>query len=139
MVVLAAQFAVGFLGLLFGLQAARVARTDTSSPAVQRLAWTITAVGFVLAAVSNLVQNGWGAWAVAEGAQSPVWHAFLRALPAGNYGRTVLKAVLGVLLCLLPLLARLPRRRAVAISAALLVLTIPLGGLYGWREGSVQA
>jgi hypothetical protein len=135
----AAQYAVGLLGLLFGLQAARVSRADTSSPAVHRLAWTVVAVGFVLAAASNLLQNGWGAWALAEGPQSGVWAAFVRWLPAGNYGRTVLKASLGVLLCLLPLLARLPRRRAVAVSAAVLLLTIPLGGAYGWREGPMQA
>src|SRR5215207_5353167 len=102
---LAAQLAVGLLGLLFGLQAARVSRADTSSPAVHRLAWTVTAVGFVLAAVSNLLQNGWAAWAVAAGDQSAVYQAYLDWWPAGNYGRTVEKATLGVLLCLLPLLA----------------------------------
>src|SRR5690242_5235507 len=107
MKVLVAQLVVGVLGLLFGLQAARVARADASSPAVHRLAWSVTAVGFLLAAASNLLQNGWGVWAYAAGAQSGVWKAFVEWLQAGNYGRTVEKATLGVLLCLLPLLARL--------------------------------
>jgi hypothetical protein len=133
------QVAVGLLGLLFGLQAARVSRADPSSPAVHRLAWTLAAVGFVLAAASNLLQNAWGAWALAEGPHSAVWAASVRWLPAGNYGRTVLKAVLGLLFCALPLLAGLPRRRALAVSAAVLALTIPLGGVYGWREGPLQA
>src|SRR5688572_26210081 len=137
-ITLAAQFAVGLLGLLFGLQAARVTRADVSSPAVHRLAWAVTAVGFVLAAVSNLLQNAWAAWAAAEGSQSAVWDAYLRWMPAGNYGRTVENATLGVLLCLLPLLARLPRGRALAVSAAVLLLTFPLAGAYGWLEGPMQ-
>jgi len=133
------QLAVGILGLLFGLQAARVPRADASSPAMHRLAWTVAAVGFVLAAASNLLQNAWGAWAQLAGKHSAVYTAYVRWLPAGNYGRTVEKAVLGLLFCALPLLAGLPRRRALALSTAVLLLTFPLGGVYGWREGPLQA
>ncbi|HVG46104.1 MAG TPA: hypothetical protein VM890_15280, partial [Longimicrobium sp.] len=137
-ITLAAQSAVGLLGLLFGLQAARVTRADVSSPALHRLAWAVTAVGFVLAAVSNLLQNTWAAWAKAEGPQSAVWDAYMHWMQPGNYGRTVEKATLGVLLCLLPLLVRLSRGRALAASAAVLLLAILLGGVYGWYEGPVQ-
>lgn len=138
MYTIVAQLAVGLLGLLFGLQAARVARADPAMPGVHRLAWTITAVGFVLAAVSNLTQNAWGTWAWVVGSQSPVWTEFVRWLPAGNYGRTVLKATLGVLLCLLPLLGRQPRERAVLACTGLLLATLPIGGVYGWIEGPMR-
>jgi hypothetical protein len=138
MYTLVAQHAVGLLGLLFGILAAYISRADTSSPAVHRLAWTLTAIGFLLAGVSNLAQNAWGTWAMAEGPHAPVYHAFVRALPAGNYGRSLLKAALGLLLCLLPLLSRLPRRRTVAACAAVLLLMLPLGAVYGWREGALQ-
>lgn len=138
MYTLAAQFAVGLLGLLFGIVAVHISRTDTSSPAVHRLAWTLTAIGFVAAGVSNLAQNAWGTWAMVEGSHSPVFTAFVRALPAGNYGRSILKAVLGLLLCLLPLLGRFPRGRTVAACSAVLLLMLPLGAVYGWREGALQ-
>lgn len=132
------QVAVALLALVVGYLALKAAQSLGGAPPLHRVSWEITGVVFLLGGLSSVIQNGWALAAVVAGRGSLVWNTYLFWSPLGDYGRTLAKAMLGLLLFLVPFASDsfLARARRVALVSTLLMFT--LGAVAGLVEGPLQ-
>jgi hypothetical protein len=137
--IIALQTAVALLGFLFGVQALGVTRALSGTRAAHHAAWELTAVGFLVAGVSSVVWSAFAVWAVAAGPGSAAWNGSVTWMPVGNYGRSVAKAMLALLLCCIPWLAGLTPRARGAASLGSLLAMFAAGGVYGYLEGPLRS
>lgn len=133
------QCAVALLALAMGVLGLKVARAlPPDAPVLHRLSWEVVGLVFLLGAVSSIFQNVFAVIAVRAGNGSPAWNSYAVWAPVGNYGRTLAKSMLSLLLCLLPLAHRvtLPRARLVAIGASVVMFAV--GTALGLMEGPLR-
>jgi len=130
---------VALLALAVGILALRTARGLPGAPLIHRLAWEIAGVVFVLGGVSSVAQQAFAIAGFAAGPGTAVWNAYLRWAPVGNYGRTLAKAMMALLLCLLPFLKGLTLRRARTFSVGACLLMFAVGTALGLLEGPLRS
>lgn len=143
MVTLFLQVLVALLKLAFGALAARVAARVAAGDAepaseLRRSAWWVTGVTFLLSGAGSILQSSWAAGAVAAGAASGLYEAFIRWTPAMNYSRILLMLGYGLVILSLSALHPLSRSRGRGVVIFLLICFV-VGGGAGWMEGGFQA
>ena len=136
MIVLALQFIWALVKLSAGTAILLVGARELPGARAHRLAWQLAGITFVIGGASAVAQLCvFAPWAYFAGKGTPVYETFLRWNPALTQSRTFLMVGLGLLLCLLPWIARF-ERRLVAGGVVFLVLAMAAGGVLGWNEGS---
>ena len=130
------QWLVTLLFCLLGGVCLAVGRGLAATWSTNRKAWLLSGIAFSLHALNRLVQNTVGSWAYFAGPGTPVYEQYLLLAPIANHSRTfAMMAYLGALLVLVAWTgADRPRFMGMAVMALLLSMT--LGGLFGWMEGS---
>lgn len=137
--ILALQTAVALMGFLFGVQALGVFHALPGARPAHRAAWELTAIGFLVAGVSSVVWSVFAVWAVVAGEGSAAWNGSVTWMPVGNYGRSLVKAMLALILCCIPWLAGLTPRARRAASLGSLLAMFAAGGVYGYLEGPLRS
>lgn len=131
------QWLVTVLFFLFGGVCIAVGRGLATTWSTNRKAWLLTGIAFALYGVNRLVQNSVGSWAYFAGPGTPIYDFYLSLAPVANHSRSfAVMAYLGSLL-LLVTWARADRPRFVHAATVVLLLSMVLGGLFGWMEGSL--
>lgn len=138
MITLVLQCLIAILKITFGCISLAVARHREGIPEVQRGAWLITGIGFLLLGVSGTAHSFGAVWAFVSGPGTTVFDSFLRWGPVGNHGRNVLAIGLALVLALQVRASWTPGRRLVWISVCTLLAAAGLGSWIGWQEGPLQ-
>ncbi len=135
LVTLGLQALVAVVTVAFGAVAWRVWRAveRPGEPAAQ--GWRLTGGAFLLLGASSVVQVGIGApWAYFSGAGSPVYEAYIRWLPLGNYSRAGLTMAFALALAALPRAVPRLGPRAADAGLAACVAGAVAGAVFG-RHG----
>lgn len=133
------QCAVAALALVMGVLGLKVARVlPADTPVLHRLSWEVVGLVFLLGGVSSIFQNVFAVVAYLGGSGSAAWNSYAVWAPVGNYGRTLAKSMLSLLLCLLPLAHRVTLQRARLITIGASVLMFAVGTVLGLMEGPLR-
>lgn len=132
------QCVVAVLTLVFGVKALAVGRLVSTESALHKAAWSLSGYVFVALGISSVLQLCIGApWAYFAGQGSSAYDLYLLLSPIGNHSRGILVVAYGAMMVALVWAARMPRGRFTALALCVTLAAMVLGGLLGWREGSL--
>jgi hypothetical protein len=123
---------------VFGVLALLVGARDRTAPSEHVMAWSLSGVAFTLHGVNAATQVGFGTWAYAAGAGTPVYDAYLRLGGQFNHSRTFALLAFAVALIVLARRPVLPRHFLRFATAGILAC-MALGAFAGFMEGSFRA
>jgi len=134
---LLAQISTSALLLVFGLVALLVARRLPIQEGIPRSAWYLSGTVFAAMAGSMAVQDIAAVRAFFSGVESPFYDGYLRWSPVANHGRTFFAFAFHLVLLVLSLRHSVPTKRFWLFVSAGLICFLLLGGVVGWREGTM--
>jgi hypothetical protein len=137
MLLMGLQWAFTATAVAIALIALLIGRYRNTAEPFRALAWRFFGMVLSLYALSLVVQNAWGSWAMAAGSASGVMAGYLKWAPALNHSRTFLLVAFFGALSWFMLRRERPSRTVLGVGIAASVAGFLAGGWLGWAEGSL--
>ncbi len=138
MTTLLLQCLVAVLTLAFGMMALEVARRAPDAPELHRAAWVLTGTVFTILGINSAIHNCIAApWAYFAGKGSAELKLYMLFSPVANHSRGFLMLAYGAMMIGIVRVSRLAGRHVGRLAVLVGVVSMIVGGVVGFREGSL--